>query len=197
VATWDNWNYTYTATNATTAASTDDMTVTWAWWNNNVTGANNSTTIGLTWTSWTSTGNNITAAYQPYQETEEERAAREERLRASVEAQRVRAEEARLAVEKAEALLQAHLDEEQQAMLKREAAFLVSVKSGRKYKVKRGQRGNVHELDDQGHAVREFCIHPDDVPDQDAMLAQKLLLETDEASFRRIANITELRRSAA
>ena len=118
---------------------------------------------------------------------------RTERLRAAAEAARVRQEEARLAVEKAEALLRAHLDDEQQATLDREQAFLVSVKSGRKYKVKRGQRGNVREMDDQGQEVRSFCIHPDDVPDQDAMLAQKLLLEHDEPAFRRIANVTELR----
>ena len=182
---WAGWNNYYTVTNGTSSSSTDATTGAWWAWNG----------TWSTWTAWTEpiTLQSQTFQYQPRELTAEERAAETERLRAAAEAARVRQEEARLAVEKAEALLRAHLDDEQQATLDREQAFLVSVKSGRKYKVKRGQRGNVREMDDQGQEVRSFCIHPDDVPDQDAMLAQKLLLEHDEPAFRRIANVTELR----
>jgi hypothetical protein len=51
----------------------------------------------------------------------------------------------------------------------------------------------VHLLDDKGSIVGRYCIHPRDVPAPDAMLAQKLWLENNEAEFLRVANFTPYR----
>lgn len=101
-------------------------------------------------------------------------------------------------------------DEEQRAEYLRDKAFTVRLPDGKRYRIKKGWAGNVERVEDvrlpqqqspslvanDRHyvAVEKLCIHPNDwVPDQDNMLAQKLLLEADEAKFRRIANITRLR----
>jgi hypothetical protein len=48
---------------------------------------------------------------------------------------------------------------------------------------------NVHELDDNDHVVRCFCIVPTgNLPVGDVTLAQKLAFETTELEARRIAN---------
>ncbi len=51
----------------------------------------------------------------------------------------------------------------------------------------------VRLLDDKGQERVSYCIHPvEDVPAADKALAQKLLLETDEAAFLATANATQL-----
>ena len=42
--------------------------------------------------------------------------------------------------------------------------------------------------------VRSYCIAPNDhtIPDDDALLAQKLALDHDETEFLRIANMTRV-----
>lgn len=48
---------------------------------------------------------------------------------------------------------------------------------------------NIELLDDTGKPIERLCAHPAlYCPDEDTMLAQKLAIETDEESFRRIAN---------
>ena len=160
----------------------NNTSVTWTAWSSTV-------EFGLTsgiWQSWTVTSSSTLAPpdFQAYAQpvpTPEE-LAENERWRAT-------AAEAEAAAER---LLREHLDAEQVAQLERDRAFVVSVSSGRRYKIKRGRQGNVVEIDARGRSLRKFCIHADlYVPDPDTMLAQKLLLETDEAAFHRIANITE------
>jgi len=62
-----------------------------------------------------------------------------------------------------------------------------------KYLIKKGRAGNVVSIKD-GKPVEKYCIHPDDpeMPDEDCMLAQLLLLTHDEQEFLRIANRTRL-----
>ena len=167
-------------TNALTGAD-NNISVTWTAWSGTV-------ECGITsgiWQSWTVTSSStLVPDFQAYAQpvpTPEELAENERRRATAAEAEAA-----------AERLLREHLDAEQVAQLERDRAFVVSVSSGRRYKIKRGRQGNVVEIDARGRTLRKFCIHPDlYIPDPDTMLAQKLLLETDEAAFRRIANITE------
>lgn len=102
-----------------------------------------------------------------------------------------RAREADEARGRAETLLQAHLSPAQAESLTTHGWFEVTV-AGVTYRIKRGHAGNVVRVD-VGREVERYCIHPAEfVPDADAMLAQKLLLEADPAEFRRIANRTAL-----
>ncbi len=172
--------------------SSTNMT-SWLEWNQTIEGQ----ITQQIWSTWTVTGASslpemhIQGIYPAL--TSEERARLEaERQRAMAQAEEhQRAYEA--AATRAEALLREHLDAEQQGQLERDQAFLVSLTTGRRYRIQRGQQGNVFELDAQGRRVRKFCIHPDlSIPVADSMLAQKLMLEHDEVSFRMIANITEM-----
>lgn len=149
---------------STTASSCawQEWNTTWTTWQ----GSTNSTSTNYVWQAWNGVYvPAITQIYTPPRTPEQEEAET-----------------------KAEQLLREHLTEEQAASLDKKDAFLVSVKSGRRYKIKRGTHGNVREVDAQGKEIRSFCIQPADVPTADAMLAQKLMLEHDENGFHLIAN---------
>jgi hypothetical protein len=108
-------------------------------------------------------------------------------------------QEARAAAkQRAKVLLMEHLDEEQKKSLEKDRKFIVhSCDKKRVYVIKHGRAGNIELLNDEGIAVAKFCIHPAiQCPDEDTMLAQKLLLETNEAQFLKIANKTVLGRAA-
>ena len=88
----------------------------------------------------------------------------------------------------AKALLVAHLTLEQREMLDKQSAIIVETET-RRYRLRLGWVQNVDELDKDGKRLGCFCIHPSvSVPAHDNLLAQKLMLETDEDAFRRIAN---------
>jgi len=113
----------------------------------------------------------------------EERARYEEQL-AEERAKREAAEN------KAEQLLLRHLTPEQQAEYKKSKRFYLYT-GGKKYRIDKGWQGNVKLVDesDQDKVLASYCIHPTRrIPEQDNMLAQKLLLEGSEAEFKRIAN---------
>jgi len=58
-----------------------------------------------------------------------------------------------------------------------------------RYRINRGFTQNVELLDKDGRPMKRLCIHPEiRVPNADNMLAQKLMLETNEAEFLRLAN---------
>lgn len=83
----------------------------------------------------------------------------------------------------AEALLRSCLTEEQKAEYDALGRFRVTAASGRVYVIMEGYAGNVVS---QGW---RYCIHgPETLPHADQMLMQKLLIETDEAEFLRLAN---------
>ncbi len=130
------------------------------------------------------------------QERQEQRRRQEEddrrRREAEAERQRRQVAERQAADEKAEVLLARSLTEQQREDLRTKDYFLVRMKE-ETYKIKRGFAGNVKLLDAEGREVKSFCIHPTErVPDADAMLAQKLMLETDIERFHKIANVTNL-----
>lgn len=57
------------------------------------------------------------------------------------------------------------------------------------YRIKKGSAGNVYLLDKDGKKKHKYCIHAKDaLPCYDNMVAQKLMLETDEEKFLEIAN---------
>ncbi len=136
-----------------------------------------------------------------YRNSPEGRAERERREAASLasaERWRVKhAEEKRLrklAEDKAETLLNSVLTPAQRDEYKRLQRFKVYTASGNVYRVERGRQGNLKrvEIDGQGRekVVESLCVHPvARVPDQDTMVAQLLMLQTDEGELRELSNI--------
>lgn len=120
---------------------------------------------------------------------EAQRRYEERRVRervAAEDAQRV-AREARTRAERT--LLAAMTDEQRESYLTR-GAFRVVGEDGKTYEVRRGRIHNVEELDAEGRQVVNYCITHGEIPDEDILLAQKMLLEGNIATFKRIANAT-------
>lgn len=199
---WSEWNRAvWCVSDGTNSATTTSSTSVWSAWNREYQQwyepTSTTATNTLTWSHWAA------EAYAQYSkelravaravETPEMRQAR------AIEAER-RAAEARAAAaiveaakEKAEKLLQSALAPEQKEELKTKGFFHCRSKRGNLYRIKRGTHGNVKLLDPTGKKeIESLCIQPDNVPAQDAMLAQKLMIENDEDSFRRIANISRI-----
>lgn len=140
----------------------------------------------FTWAPYSWAGAQRTAGL-PHELTPEERTVQERRRQQAEESRRQ-------ANELAEELLRSALTPEQIQDLEEYRAFTVTVLrpdgTEREYRIHRGQVQNVIGRDRQGRPCR-YCIHPSEgVPDADAMLAQKLLLETDEEAFLRVAHVS-------
>lgn len=163
----------------------------WADWSKDsyaltVTLTNNS----ATWGSWANETPIIyagsTSYTAPHRQTEAERAAslarqNEESARHAVAKS--------LSNAKAEALLRAHLDDNQQGQLIQEDRFLVTTRAGNRYLINRGRSANIDVLDALGQVVHSLCAHPSMlVPDADTMLSQMLMLLHDEPGFLKLAN---------
>jgi hypothetical protein len=92
---------------------------------------------------------------------------------------------------RARELLLSTFDPQQRAAFERSGAFEVTV-GERLYRV--SPRKSVERLEPgSGKVLAVFCIHgsmQDDLPPHDVALTQKLLLESDEAEFLRVANMT-------
>ncbi len=208
-STWTVWN-----SGSTTATSvTSSTNVIWPLWVDGTGEGATFTTTNLTgtvWLQWAGTGSNTTYIRQ-HELTEEEilRAAERQRRyeseRPAREAARIeeaakadeqwkkQREEKAAADKRAEELLLRHLDAEQRESYAAEKAFHVVSATGKRYKIRNGWSGNVDEINEAGQAFMRYCIHPKiGVPTPDNMLAQKLMLETREDDFRRIANKTPL-----
>lgn len=190
------WVDTNTAT-LTYAGRQRQLDRTWADW---VVVSNSTTTSAQTWIDWntasttnitvqgTLTYSTVTNGLVPAPITAEQAEAAVEERRAQTERRRKREAEIAAARERAEALLLSCLDEEQRAELQVHDRFHVTTPSGRRYCIHRGRAGNVTSRDPHGRLVK-YCIHDAvGLPDADTMLAQKLLLETDETGFLQTAN---------
>ena len=212
---WGTWNrsYTFTTTgSAITAASTDLVAVMnqaiWSAWVINsasttttgiaqsITAANSS--IFTNWIDMQDLGNSAAAqqrlrAHPGYRKpTKEEVAAalkREAEHKAAAEKAEADRKKAR---ERADLLLRESLTPQQREDLAAKNCFyLESIdKDGkrRKYRIDRGTHGNIKLLDDANRIIGSYCVQPNGVPIEDAMLAQKLWIETDEAAFIKAAN---------
>lgn len=99
---------------------------------------------------------------------------------------------------RARRLLFSMLSADQQKELEEKNHFHLTVHSRdgsmKVYRIEHGYAGNVKLLGVDGQPVKRYCIHADyRLPYEDQMLAQKLMLETNEPEFLRIANMTQLR----
>jgi hypothetical protein len=129
-----------------------------------------------------------------YQRRAEEAVASNDQHFAEV---RQRAEEVaarrRAADERAFELLREHLSEAQLATLAAEGYFIViGQRTGRRYRIRTvsGIAGNIEELaGNDNRPTHRLCCHMEHViPTADHFLAQKLMLESAEDDFLRIAN---------
>jgi hypothetical protein len=94
---------------------------------------------------------------------------------------------------KAKRLLKSLLTEDQEQSLDEKGCFDLTI-GDRIYRVAPGR--GVTRIAADGKADESYCIHPDGslgLPVEDWAIAQKLLLETNEEEFLRIANKTRLR----
>lgn len=89
---------------------------------------------------------------------------------------------------RAEALLRSCLTSEQLAEYERDQSFTVQGKCDR-YRIRGGTLNANIDVIREGKLAHRLCVHPDGVPVEDAMLAQKLWLEADEDAIVARANI--------
>lgn len=160
------------------------------------------------WAAWAAAEQRRAEEAERRRQQEEERRRRadeqraqdaEDRRRRQAEAEerRKKAEEERKAAQKrAEELLLSVLSPEQQKDYKANKCFYVEA-NGEMFRINEGFAGNVEKVDPETKRIIEsYCIHPNmyqgggHLPNEDAMAAQKLALETDPESFKRTANIT-------
>jgi hypothetical protein len=178
---WNAWNVQFMATSAATG-STATITandVVWNVWNRQYAAEDQARENRIR--------RQIAERRQPSAE-EQERWRQEELRRREAEARaRKEAAEADL---KAIALLKSCLTPEQQEEYEQKKCFHLLV-GDKRYRIEQGSHGNVKLIDKNGRVKRSFCVQPRGVPDGDAMLAQKLLLQTDEKRFYELANVTE------
>lgn len=193
---WGQWHNSATTTPVTWASTANDVDV-WPQW---IATTSATTSNDYLWDHWNREWNRqVRAAYvarerpAPPPLTPEQQEAR--RIEGERRAAELRASQAILeaAKEKAEKLLQSALTPQQKEELKTKGHFHCKSNKGVIYRIRRGTHGNVRKLDPTGtKEVESLCIQPDNVPAQDAMLAQKLMIENDEDTFRKIANITRM-----
>ena len=89
--------------------------------------------------------------------------------------------------QRASALLVRCLDDAQRAEFARTRSFSVRSSSGRRYRIGYSATANIDVLDDAGKVLYRLCARPLYVPVPAIMLAQKMMLETQEADFLRVA----------
>lgn len=184
--------YEYLSTNGNSTAST----TTWSGWNSST----SATVTSDVWITWTSDGtvyqgdSNGSVAPAPVCQVTPAQAARMTQQRARLRRQHEQAdrrrERERVAAQKrARSLLLRLLSRDQARDYDEHQWFQLQARSGRVYRIHRGRTRNVVEIGGDGSGIRRFCIHPEEyVPDEDTMLAQKLMLENDEERFLAIAN---------
>lgn len=219
---WYYWNrdydttsgsYLYASTNSVTSVDSNDYI--WRVWNSDRTGtsdfdyadpffcsrtsAGDSTSIQV-WEEWNIPQEAREASRrasaeqrEAWRRMEEEQRRLAEQRQAENEARWIKeAEEREKAKQRAEELLLSFLTPEQRDELQRLSHFHLIV-GDRKYRIKRGRSRNIELLDEAGKPIKKLCAHPIAyVPDADTMLAQKLMLETDEEAFLKLANHTPI-----
>lgn len=158
------------------------------------------TTATTVWHRWTD-AHYIAVPHEPLSAEEaavlaaQQQAEAEEHRRRAAEAEKVAAEERKKAEEaeaRAEQLLRQHLSDEQLADYDAHGHIHVIGADGVRYRLEKKWSGNILEFKGD-RAVARYCVHPRErIPVHDSIMAQKLMLETDPASLKKIANRTEL-----
>lgn len=147
----------------------------------------NSTLTGGEWQAWAG-GTHYTSWGQPRQMTAEEIA---QRVRETARQNRERAR----AVKRGRKLLLRLLTDAQQIEYARTKSITVVAADGRVFRLRKSRTAEL--LGPDGMPVAAYCVHPSGgFIAEDTLIAQKLMLETDPASFERIANVTRLRPGA-
>lgn len=179
-AAWVMW--TSAATSTTDASATTSAT--WQNWNDTSDTNASCTADTMGWRAWNN-GEMVRVSASkasPEDQAKRSRQAEEERKRK------------RKAEETAESLLRECLSPQQQAAYDTDKRFHVISQEGNRYEIDCTRRQhNVHRLGANDRKTEELCAyqtgwHP--LPDN--ALAQKLMLESDEGGFRRVANIQAL-----
>ena len=196
----DQWTYWNVST--TTNLTVDPTWTRWIDTTSTTTTANTVTYDNGSWRSWVDAtafgdANRVYLAAEPAY-TDAELRQREvdlrRRLRENERRRKATEREAAIAQRKARRLLLSHLTPEQRDEFERLERFTVIAADGRTYRVHRKWSHNL-ELIEGGFITEQLCVHPrEQTPVEDSLLAQKLMLETDPDTLRRIANITRLQR---
>jgi hypothetical protein len=97
--------------------------------------------------------------------------------------------ERRRAQERSLKLLVRCLTPAQRSEFAASSAFEVRGESGQRYRITYGDTANIEVLAQSGMVVRQLCAGPVDIPIPAVMLVQKLMLETQESEFLRIARV--------
>jgi hypothetical protein len=174
---WTVWNLAYASSGTSNVQFLYDAASTQL---TNVTAVSNQI-----WAEWN-------GSYVVYPGSDSFQLATPEEIQRAVDLATERAAHAKLAKGRARKLLVDFLEDGQRASFEKDRYFIVHSRDGlRRYKVTHKRSGNVKLIDSNGKDLASFCIHPQiECPDEDTMLAQKLMLETDEKEFLRIANHT-------
>jgi hypothetical protein len=209
---WDGWT-TSASSSTTTLTTTGYGDNVWYTWNNGSgTSANTATTattsgsVWLTWVTDSSSGRSELRdrVYGDWSVPELTKEQKAEQKRQAEEAKKKEEERLKLEREreaKAKALLKMILDARQITQLEEKSCFeLVSVKSGNRYRIRKGDCRNVEKINEEGKVLETLCFHPKDdykegrgrVHHYDTMAIQKLMLENEEDEARQIANIARV-----
>jgi len=87
----------------------------------------------------------------------------------------------------AEKLLLSYLTDEQKQLYEKERFFIVHARQYR-YRIWRSKLINIEQIGRDGYVMHRLCAGPEgDLPVGDVMLAQKLMLESDETAFLQTA----------
>ena len=127
--------------------------------------------------------------FQPQQESEE---VLQRRAAYAAEQARLAAEQKRKkdeAIQRANDLLMMHLDEKQRRDWRLRQQFYVRSQSGKRFRIRNLGSMNIDEMDEGDRVRANHCIVAPGVPLPDQLLAQKLMLEHNEAEFMRVANL--------
>jgi len=80
----------------------------------------------------------------------------------------------------------------QQKEYKEKEYVHIESESGKLYRIHKGRSHNVTLIED-GKRIKTLCAHPRPaVPNEDTMLAQILMLQTDEQAFLKMANASPI-----
>ena len=85
-------------------------------------------------------------------------------------------------------LLERQLTDEQRKRLADAGCFEAVGSSGKTFRIYVGLSFNVWLLDNEGREAVNLCAYPHGVPEGDAMLAQLLMIQTDDPEYLRRAN---------
>lgn len=206
-AVWNVW----VTTNQTTGSVYPQPAAWQGWVNQPITGVvGYNQTVWVTWQT-VGTANILPSGFAPaapaapVQLTPEQRAEQHRRQLVARNRSRAHVLRRKLAARKAEQLLLEHLSASQREEWQTDRAFTVLTADGKRaYRIAYGLAGNVRlvkadepPLSRRGNPLpvgARFCMHvyhPDgQVPNEDNVLAQKLLIESNEAHFLELANVS-------